>query len=287
MKRTNEVLSYFMMVVLGTFLALDYYMFVFPNSFAPGGVDGFCTMIQYIFKFNIGYLSLIFNVPLLIASLIILDKRFVAKTVIFILTFSVVSILPDHVDMTFLLYYTENGTSTVLAPIVAGVIRGLLYVVTIKFGGCAGGVDIIAEIIHKYKPHIDLMNIIFIINVCVAVMAYFVYGFSIEPTICSIVYTFVSRTVSMGVQAGLKERVRFEIITEYSEKLCQEIGEILGQKSKIVSANTTQDGVERKMVICVVDKKAVPKLEKLVKSYPDAIMFESLIKNAYVYDRTI
>jgi len=285
MKNTKEVLSCLMMVVLGACLALDYYMFVFPNSFAPGGVDGFCTMIQYIFKFNIGYLSLIFNVPLLVASFFVLKKMFTIKSIIFIITFSVVSILPDHVDMTFLLYYTDNGTSTVLAPIVAGVIRGLLYVVTIKFGGCAGGVDIIGELIHKYKPHIDLMNIIFVINVCVAIMAYFVYGFKLEPTICSIVYTFVSRTVSIQVQANLKERVRFEIITNSAEKLCQEIVEVLKQKATVVKASSANTGNERKMVICVVDKKIVPTLEKLVKIYPDAVMFESSIKSTYIHER--
>ena len=269
------------MAVFGTLLALDYYMFVFPNSFAPGGVDGFCTMIQYLFKLNIGYLSLIFNVPLLIASFFVLNKLFTLKSIIFILTFSAVSILPEHVDMTFLLYYTENGTSTVLAPIVAGVIRGLLYVITIKCGGCAGGVDIIGELIHKYKPHIDLMNIIFAINVCVAVMAYFVYDFKLEPTVCSIIYTFVSRTVSMQVQANQKERIRVEIITAEAYRLCAEICNVLHQKATVVKVNSAHTDSEYKMVICVTEKKAVPSLERMVKSYPDAIMFESSVKDMY------
>ncbi len=172
-----------------------------------------------------------------------------------------------------------------LAPIVAGVIRGLLYVITIKFGGCAGGVDIIGELIHKYKPHIDLMNIIFIINVCVVVMAYFVYGFNLEPTVCSIIYTFVSRTVTIQIQANVKERVRFEIITDNAEKLCDEIDGVLKQKATVVKASSAHTGYELKMVICVIDKKRVPALEKIVKTYPEAVMFESSVKNMYIHER--
>ncbi|MBQ4630396.1 MAG: YitT family protein [Clostridia bacterium] len=71
-------------------------------------------------------------------------------------------------------YYTPNGTSTILAPIASGVLRALIYVFTLKINCCGGGVDIIASVTKKFKPHYDLMYIIFGINTAVSLCSFFV-----------------------------------------------------------------------------------------------------------------
>ena len=45
-------------------LAFVYYIFIINNQFAPAGLNGIATMIQYKTGFSIGYMSLIINVPL-------------------------------------------------------------------------------------------------------------------------------------------------------------------------------------------------------------------------------
>ena len=45
MKKTA---GYAMMIICAVLSAINYKIFVFPNSFAPAGVDGICTMIQYL-----------------------------------------------------------------------------------------------------------------------------------------------------------------------------------------------------------------------------------------------
>ena len=49
-------------------MALSYKLFIFPNNFAPSGVGGIATMIQYVLKFNAGYLNLLINIPILIVA---------------------------------------------------------------------------------------------------------------------------------------------------------------------------------------------------------------------------
>ncbi len=200
MEKMKKVGSYAVMLLLGFIAAFNYAIFVFPNDFAPAGVDGVCTMIQYLLGTNIGYLSLMVNVPLLIAGAIFLSVEFTVKSVLFIFSFSLTSIWIEWIDISAFAYHTEAG-SVVLAPLAGGVVRGLLYVFTIKNGGSSGGIDIIAEIIHKFKPKYNLMNVIFCINCGVAAMAYFVYGFSLEPVLCSILYAFVTSTVSKRIMA--------------------------------------------------------------------------------------
>ena len=65
----KKVLTYFVIVVLALVCALNYELFVFPNSFAPAGLNGLCTMIQYMTGISVGYMSLLINIPLAILRL--------------------------------------------------------------------------------------------------------------------------------------------------------------------------------------------------------------------------
>ncbi len=275
--------SIFLIIIITSILsALNYKIFVFPNSFAPAGVDGICTMIQYLTRTNIGYLSLIFNIPLLILGYVFfgIRKDYIIKTSIYVISFSLASICLDFIDLTAFHYYTETGTSIVLAPIAGGVIRGLLYPATLAAGGSSGGGDIVAAMVKYKKPHFNLMNIIFAQNAIVAICAYFVYGFKIEPVICSIVYSFVTSTVSKSLQSMGKEQVRFEIITPDAMKLCQILTEKLGVAATVIDARGAYSGADKKMVICVTAKENAPKLEKILEDFEGAVVFESTITSS-------
>lgn len=47
---------------------VSYELFVFPNAFAPAGINGLATMLQYLLHINIGYLSLLINLPLVLLA---------------------------------------------------------------------------------------------------------------------------------------------------------------------------------------------------------------------------
>ena len=68
MKIIKKIASYVVIALLATVAALNYAIFVFPNSFAPAGIDGICTMIQDVSGINIGYLSMVVNIPLIILA---------------------------------------------------------------------------------------------------------------------------------------------------------------------------------------------------------------------------
>lgn len=278
-------MAYVAMVALAALSALNYTVFVFPNSFAPSGIDGICTMFQHLLHMNMGYLSALVNLPMLIAGWFLLKRDFVVKSGIYILAFSASVIAFEYVVPARFLYRTDTGTSIVLAPVAAGVIRGLLYVLTLKLGGSSGGVDIIAAFVRRVKPHYDLMSVIFCLNVGVAGVSYFVYGFTIEPVICSILYAFITSAVGKTVQATQKESVKFEIITPNAHALCAAIEETLKQTATVVDAQGAHSGSAQKMVICVTEKRKAPLLEKLLRDFPEAVTFESIISNS-VYSRS-
>ena len=69
--KAKKIVSYLFVILLGLVLALNYQLFVFPNDFAPAGLNGIFTMIQYLFGFKLSNASLILNFPLYLLVLFI------------------------------------------------------------------------------------------------------------------------------------------------------------------------------------------------------------------------
>lgn len=60
--------SYAITAGLACLMGVSYELFVFPNAFAPAGINGLATMLQYLLHINIGYLSLLINLPLVLLA---------------------------------------------------------------------------------------------------------------------------------------------------------------------------------------------------------------------------
>ena len=87
----KKILTYVVIVLIALICALNYELFIFPNRFAPAGLNGICTMIQYISGINIGYLSMLINVPLAIWVYFEVSKPLAIRSMLYVGTFSVVS----------------------------------------------------------------------------------------------------------------------------------------------------------------------------------------------------
>ena len=275
----NKISSYISIALISFFSALNYAIFIFPNHFAPAGIDGICTMIQDLSNINIGYLAAIINVPLVIGAFCVLNRDFALKSCIYIAVFSVSSIMLKVIDISSIYYVTDSGTSVVLAPVAAGAIRGILYVLTLKLNASAGGVDIIAALTKHYRPHWNLMNIIFFFNTFVALSSYFVYGMKFEPVICSIIYSFITTNVSNSIRLSKNETVKFEIITPDARFLCNEISQKLNQTATIINAHGAYSGNDTKLVLCVTPKEKAPFLEELLLKN-NCIVFKSTVSDS-------
>lgn len=267
------------MVPLSAVAALNYCLFIFPNKFAPSGLDGICTMLQDVLHINMGYFALLANIPLVLIAFLVLNRDFAVKTTVFVLSFSVSVIFVKQMDLSRF-YLDANGGTSIFAPVAAGVVRGLLYYITLKLNGSAGGIDIISALIKHRHPHINLMRILFTINMLIACASYFVYRMRLEPVLCGIIYAFITSTVCDKLRATEKETVKFEIITREAEALCREITQNLHQRATILDAHGAYSGKDTKLVLCITDKKAAPHVEALLLTKPDCIVFKSTVNSS-------
>mgnify|MGYP003292001767 CR=1 FL=1 len=143
----RKVITYAIILALAFGNAMSYHIFVFPNRFAPSGLNGLCTIIQELTGLNVGYMSLIINIPLALMVFEFVNRKLAFRSMIYVITFSVMLVVLEKVDLSAFAYSTENGTSTILGPLVAGIIYGSTYSMLVQASAYSGGTDFIAAII--------------------------------------------------------------------------------------------------------------------------------------------
>ncbi|MBR7177946.1 MAG: YitT family protein [Oscillospiraceae bacterium] len=273
----RKVITYAIILILAFGNAMSYHLFVFPNRFAPSGLNGLCTIIQELFGLNVGYLSLIINVPLALVVYKLVNRKLAFRSMVYVVTFSALLVILEKVDLSAFAYSTDNGTSTILGPLVAGIISGAVYGILVKCSAYTGGMDYVASLIRLKRPDLNFFYVTFLINVGVATLSYFVYGYQIEPVILCILYSYMSSTVSDGMLKSGRSAIRFEIITDQPEELSRAIIEKLGHSCTLIPAKGMYSGESKNLLICVINKSQIAALSKIIRRHPNSFAIMSSV----------
>jgi len=269
MPTVKKVWTYLVIAAVALAASVNYELFVFPNQFAPSGLNGICTMIQHIWGISVGYLSLIINVPLALWCYFEVSKPVATRSMVYVVMFSLGLIILDHVDLSAFHYATENGTSKILGPLVAGIIQGYVYSILMKASAYSGGTDFISAVVHKRNPTKSVLGLSFTINVFIAITSYFVYGYQMEPVILCILYSFMSSTVGDRLMKSGREAICFEIITDHPEEISRDIIEKTHHSTTLLPAKGMYSGKQTNMLICVVNKTQAAAVARICRSYPN------------------
>lgn len=258
---------------LAVVMGLSYELFVFPNAFAPAGINGFATIIQYLFHVNIGYLSLIINLPLIFLAWRKLDADFARKSLLFVLVFSAVTLGLGQLDLSGIAY--DSGSSDILGPVTAGVVSGAVYGLVIRLGGSTGGTDIVAAWVHKLHPQASLVWVIFGLNASVAVLSFFVYGYQFEPVILCLIYCYLSSRISDGILKGFKTALKFEVVTQHADALSDRLLRELHHGVTVLPAQGMYSDTPKSLLICVVNRSQVMQFHRVLQEFPDTFAYVS------------
>lgn len=271
--RLKVFVSYGMVILVALMMALNYQLFVFPNSFAPAGLNGIFTMIQHVFGFKFSYTTLIINIPLAVAAYFVNSKPRALRSLTYCLSFSVFLMIFDRVDLSAFVY--ESTISTLMGPLVAGLITGFGGYVMHKLNACYGGTEFVAGFIHKFKPNVNFFNIIFILNISVAFISYFVYGFNIEPVLMCIIYSFGSSSVRDNLNRKHQSAVRCEIITDHAKEINDRIIGQLHHSATVITGKGAYSGEEKSILLCIINPTQVVELTKIVEQFPGSFVVVS------------
>lgn len=270
--------DYAVIAAMAVLMALNYVIFILDNAFAPSGLNGLATMIQYLFHFSVGYVSLIINIPLAVACAVWVNRRYALRTMFFILVFSgALLLLQNRIDMSRFIYHTEDGRSTLLAPVVSGAINGFIYGMVIRHGASTGGTDFIGEFVHKQNPSYSMMHVVFAVNVTIAALSYFVYDYNIEPVALCIIYALITTLVSDRCIHSGKRAWKVEMITSHPEEVTQAVIEELHHSTTVLRAEGGFSHEGKTMLICVINYHQIARMESIVNRFPDTFACVSAV----------
>lgn len=262
----KRFLHYGVIVITAFLVAVSYQLFVFPNRFAPAGLNGICTIIQYLFKVSIGYMSILINIPLCIAVYFLVSKPMALRTMVYSLAFSGFTLLLERLDLSAFVY---SGTySGLLGPAVAGIVSGTAFFVIGRAEASSGGTECIGMLIHKYRPELNFYWVVFTLNISVAFLSYFVYGFDMEPVLLCVIYCYASSSIRDQVSRRSSSAVRCEIVTETPGELSQALIATLHHSVTLMPATGMYSGKQTNVLVCVINRSQIVVLKNVIQQFP-------------------
>ena len=276
-----EVKNVAIILVFSIIVALGLHIFVYNADFAPSGVDGIATILQYVTGINAGYFTFLINLPLLIVAWFILKKRYVIYTLIYTVIISAtLRILP------LLNVYQYDCSlpnhSHLISAIFAGIFQGATGIF-LKIGGSSGGVDIVGCLIQKKFPHKDVEKIIAYLSYAVVAVSFFVYDNSINSVCLSIIEIFICEKVTGAILRDRRNAVKFEVITNTAsaKEIKQYIIFNLRHGATLLQGQGAFSEEDKAVIVCLVSYREIAEFLRIMKKFPDTFVYYSDVMGVY------
>lgn len=251
-------------------VAISFNMFLVPNGIASGGVSGISILVQELLGISPAYTQWAINIPLFVAGLLLLGRRFGVKTalgsVVLPLFVLLTAAVPSPTDI------------PLLAAIYGGIGVGLGLGLVFRCGGSTGGLDLAAQMLHRYTG-LPYSLAIVCFDGCVIIAAGIV--FSPETALYALIGLYVTSKTIDFVQNGLQlSKVAF-IISSRTEEVADAILHDLDRGLTRLDGHGGYTGEGRTVLMVVVGQNEVSKLKQLVRAI-DAEAFVIISNTAEV-----
>ncbi len=281
----------FMVFAMSFLVAASYYVFTTPNDFAPGGIYGIGSMLENKLGFPQGYFVIIISIPLIIASFIVVDFESALTVTALAIVTNVMEII--MVQVGFPQYIATDKVTKLFAAAIGGALGGATFAWTIKVFGTADGSIALAAIVRKKRPEFSIAWLVFMLDAVVVASSLIVYWsnytarlpqdasfadklvVAIEPIMYSIVNMFFVSFTCDKIMKGFTSAYKFEIVTTAPKHLAQEIMTKLGRGVTALPAKGMYSGTDKSLLVCIVSKRQMGDIQRIIKSYPDTFAYIS------------
>lgn len=288
----------FVCFVSAVLVSASLYYFSNYNRFAPGGVTGFASIIgSWIAEDGLGdvttnmsILMFAFNLPIFVLVAIFTSRKTGIMLIVYLVFQATLLMFFKHLHTSFgLPYYAafsgdplyQEGNNVVFAAIGVGVISGLGFSIMLRRFGASGGTYAISALIKHFKPEKNIAWLAFVLDSSVVVLAFFVYGASVNSVISTLTNIFISNIVVDNMLQGLRNGYKFEIITDRPEELAKELMEKLHRGATLLHAEGMYTHTNKSVLICIIRKRQMGEFLKILKHHGATFSYSCKVNEVY------
>lgn len=270
-----------LIILLGnTILALAVTLFIVPGQLITGGTTGIALFLNHCFHLPISIFTFIFNLLMFICGGIILGKKFALTTLLSTFYYPMILGVFEYLFRDVLII-----DDILINTLFAGVLVGFSIAIVIKAGASTGGMDIPPLILQKkYKIPVSVSMYLFD-----TLIVFLQFSFSdVRQLMYGIVMIAVYSIVIDKISIIGTQKIEIKIISEYSQKIKQEIIQNIDRGVTLLHGQTGYLGVETDVLINVVSTRELAKVEKLIKQTdPNAFMIISRVNEVHGHGFTL
>jgi uncharacterized membrane-anchored protein YitT (DUF2179 family) len=254
-------------------------VFYVPTRLTMGGVSGIVSIIYQLTGqgqfLSFGILFILFNIPLLIIGKIVINTRFVTRSIAGTLVYS---IMIDATQKLFGEWYTlyidrpliTGGADPLIYCLFGGVLYGIGLGMVFRGGYTTGGTDIIAMMIKRRNRQFSVGQFILIMDTVIVIASAIAYRETYGPGILMAMYSFIamyltSKSIDILLEGFDYCRTAY-IISDHSEIIADRIMRDLGRGVTAFKGQGMYTGTDKSILMCVLSKKQVPQLKQIVST---------------------
>ncbi|MBQ6288943.1 MAG: YitT family protein [Clostridia bacterium] len=242
-------------IILGALIGgAAYPLFMTPNKIAPGGITGIATILNHLFQWPVGTVTLILNVPLFLISYRAMGRIFAFRSLVATLFFTLfIDVLPLQ-PMT---------TDPLLGALYGGVMLGAGLGLIMRGGATTGGSDMVARMVNKRFQFISTGSFLFAIDFAVVVSAGFLIGAT--EALYSLICIFLSARIMDTIIIGFSSNKACFIISSRWQEISDRIMRDMDRGVTQLTARGAYTGAERPTLLCVIGRSEIMALKRILR----------------------
>lgn len=245
--------------------AAGIYTFAGNAGFAPGGVSGLALILDHLWGFPVGIMTLLLNIPLVIISYRAVGKHLLIKSAV---TMVISSLFLDLVFPLFPMYRGDRLIASVCSGAFLGAGMALFYL----RGSSSGGIDFLAFAIKKKKPHMTIGVITMLIDLVVILLGWPVFG-DVDAVLYGVLATFVSTIVIDRILYGAGAGTLAIIITDRGKETAERISGKAGRGVTSLRAVGAYTRTDREVLLCACTKAEAYLVKSAVQEADEKAFF--------------
>jgi len=244
-------------MVFGSFVfAVGFQYLLLPNSINPGGVSGIAMIINYLTGAPSGVLIILVNIPIFLFAWRALGRRFLFSSVFCMLLYSV---FVDVLGMADVYITSDKLLSSVFGGVFMGAGLGLVF----SAGASTGGSDIIARLLAIKLPHLNLGQLLMLVDFFVVIISAAVFG-SYESALYALIAIFLSSKVIDIILYGFNYAKVAYIISDNPAEMGQKITDKLGRGATVLYGRGAYSGKDKEIIMCAIKRQQIVDLKRTV-----------------------